>query len=351
MKPDNVLVYRGEDASELVKVVDFGISRAIRDESQHLTKSGFITGTCEFMSPEQVTGRALDHRTDIYALGLVAFMMFTGSLPFVGETPEMAMLVRLRDAPRRLDQAQPSVTWPHGLQDALDRALALEAGSRFDSAEEFAGAVEASVNASPPARVSSPVTSVRWRKPAAVAGAAIVVIVGVLSLYYQRPANPIESAAPPGKIVPTPTDPTAQERGEARTTAPAVTPAPVAPEKPHPKRRHESAPRPRPAPTPPVPPPGSLLDSYKTILRPDLPADSARQVIVSLDALLPRLATKRDSVEADIYRAEAYALSGEDEKACAILESARPYANSLQRRKMEIWVGMDLCKAPDWKAS
>ncbi|MGH7578869.1 MAG: serine/threonine-protein kinase, partial [Gemmatimonadales bacterium] len=145
LKPDNLLVYRGEDGVELVKIVDFGISRAVQDERQQLTRTGFITGTCEFMSPEQVAGRALDHRSDIYALGLVAFMMLTGSLPFAGATPELAMMARMRESPRRLEEAVPSVRWNRGLQEALDRALAFEAAERFGSAGEFARAVEDSL--------------------------------------------------------------------------------------------------------------------------------------------------------------------------------------------------------------
>jgi hypothetical protein len=80
-------------------------------------------------------------------------------------------------------------------------------------------------------------------------------------------------------------------------------------------------------------------------------ADSARRVIASLESLIPRLTTRRDSVEADIYRAEAYALAGDDKQACAILETALPRANTLQRRKMELWVDQGLCKSPEWKSS
>jgi hypothetical protein len=93
------------------------------------------------------------------------------------------------------------------------------------------------------------------------------------------------------------------------------------------------------------------LEAYRDVLRFDLPADSARQLIVALEDLRHRLPTRRDSVEADIYRAEAYALTGDHERACAILESARPYANALQRRKMELWVGEGLCPSEVWKAS
>jgi eukaryotic-like serine/threonine-protein kinase len=360
MKPDNVLVYNGEGNSELVKVVDFGIARAIRDESQHLTKTGFITGTCEFMSPEQVTGLALDHRSDIYALGLVAFMMLTGSLPFTGDTPELAMLVRLRESPRRLDEVVPSVPWPRGLQDALDRALALEAGSRFDSAGEFARAVEDSVAWSPPSTgLDAPAGRARWKTPAVAAGTIAIVAVAVVWWYNSpRPDGHVVSPLPVTTIAPS-TIP--QETGEVEAApppSPATPPAEIAP----PQERHPTLPekpqvqreRAKSRQSPSHPATGAAveeLERYRQVLRPELTADSARQVIGSLENLLPRLTTKRDSVDADIYRAEAYALAGETEKACAILESARPYANSLQRQKMELWVGEGLCQSPGWKSS
>jgi serine/threonine-protein kinase len=95
LKPDNILLTEDETGAELAKVADFGISKAIRDETQRVTKAGFVTGTCEFMSPEQVTGGVSDQRSDVYALGLIAFLMLTGRLPFPGETPEHSMLMRL----------------------------------------------------------------------------------------------------------------------------------------------------------------------------------------------------------------------------------------------------------------
>ncbi len=360
MKPDNVLVYNGEGNSELVKVVDFGISRAVRDESQHLTKSGFITGTCEFMSPEQVTGGPLDHRTDIYALGLVTFMMLTGSLPFSGDTPELAMLVRLREPPRRLDQVAPSVRWPRALQEALDRALALEADSRFDSAGEFARAVEDAATGGPAAAagVAARSTGTRWTRPAAAGTAAVMAL--AIGWLYNRP-RPEKNVESPVLVVTGPPDTTAQETGqvvEAPLPPPPAAPSAAIPRQlerrptrlEQPQVSREPA-KPRQSPSRPAPGAAIGLESYRALLRPDLTADSARQVILSLENLLPRLPTRRDSVEADIYRAEAHALAGEEEKACAILESARPYANSLQRQKMELWVGEGLCKFPAWPSS
>jgi len=79
--------------------------------------------------------------------------------------------------------------------------------------------------------------------------------------------------------------------------------------------------------------------------------DSALLTLRALDQLMARLTTRRDSVEADIYRAEAYALAGEQERACDILEAARPRASTLQRKKIALWVDEGLCTGPDWQPS
>jgi hypothetical protein len=84
---------------------------------------------------------------------------------------------------------------------------------------------------------------------------------------------------------------------------------------------------------------------FESILRPGLGRDSALLALRSLNALLPRLTTARDSVEADLYRAEATALAGQPEQACAILDQARPRATELQRQKIELWVDQGLCTA------
>jgi serine/threonine-protein kinase len=99
LKPDNILISRRGDR-EVAKVVDFGIAKAIA-ESPHeaLTRSGLVIGTPEFMSPEQLRGKALDARTDIYSLSLLAFEMLTGKLPFEGRTQQEMMIARLRNDP------------------------------------------------------------------------------------------------------------------------------------------------------------------------------------------------------------------------------------------------------------
>ena len=88
-------------------VMDFGLAKERRADAelQKLTATGIILGTPEFMSPEQLRGRPLDPRTDVYSLALMTYEMLTGKLPFTGRTQQEMMIARLRSEP---DTAAPS---------------------------------------------------------------------------------------------------------------------------------------------------------------------------------------------------------------------------------------------------
>ena len=140
LKPDNVMVSQVKDR-EVVKVVDFGIAKAAGAGDQQVTRTGFIIGTPDYMSPEQLAGDAVDARTDIYALGLVFFRMITGALPFEGATGQDSLVRRLTHPPRRLADARPGAGFVPALQAVLDRALARQPTERYASAPDFASAV------------------------------------------------------------------------------------------------------------------------------------------------------------------------------------------------------------------
>src|SRR6185437_16776126 len=79
LKPDNVMLTKSRSGRDVVKVVDFGIAKAVQTDGQQITRTGFIVGTPAYMSPEQITGDPLDGRSDIYALGCILFKMLTGT--------------------------------------------------------------------------------------------------------------------------------------------------------------------------------------------------------------------------------------------------------------------------------
>jgi len=137
LKPANIFLSRmGED--ELVKVMDFGIAKVIRGETdssnQNLTQAGLLVGTPQYMSPEQIKGTAIDHRSDLYSLGCIFFQMLSGHVPFTAENPIAVMMMHTADTPPPIANFRPDLANHAGLQDALDRLLAKAPADRPVSA-------------------------------------------------------------------------------------------------------------------------------------------------------------------------------------------------------------------------
>jgi serine/threonine-protein kinase len=136
VKPDNILI---EHATARAYVTDFGIAR--RTDQAGLTREGFVLGTAQFMSPEQAAGEAVDGRSDIYAVGIVAYFALTGRLPFDATTVQATLAMHLTQAPPPIPSLRSDL--PSRLVDVVDRCLAKEPSARFQSAEELAEALDA----------------------------------------------------------------------------------------------------------------------------------------------------------------------------------------------------------------
>jgi len=143
LKPDNIMLTSRKGGGETVKVVDFGIAKAVGgDEAgQKVTKTGLVVGTPEFMSPEQLSGDTLDGRSDLYSLALVFYRMLIGKLPFEATSVQETMIKRLTDEPATLAEARPDLSFPAGLQPVLDTALARTPMERYQSVAKFAADV------------------------------------------------------------------------------------------------------------------------------------------------------------------------------------------------------------------
>ena len=141
LKPENIMIVVEDGGSERAVVMDFGLAKERRAEGPlaKLTATGIILGTPEFMSPEQIRGKQLDARSDIYALGIVAFEMFTGKLPFQGRNAQEMMIARLRGQPLKLRQLRADA--PEPLEKALARAMESNPDHRYDTALDFAAAL------------------------------------------------------------------------------------------------------------------------------------------------------------------------------------------------------------------
>jgi serine/threonine-protein kinase len=160
LKPDNIMVAKNRDGGDLVKVVDFGIAKAVGgdDAGQKVTKTGLVVGTPEFMSPEQLSGDKVDGRSDLYSLALVYFRMLTGELPFQADSVQETMIKRLTDEPQKLAAVRPDLAFPDGLQQVIDLALARTPGDRYQSVAKFADDVGAVAGLARATRGAGPAT-------------------------------------------------------------------------------------------------------------------------------------------------------------------------------------------------
>src|SRR5262249_22727248 len=141
----NVLLEEGER----VKLTDFGLARAVDDDS--LTQSGVIAGTPQYMSPEQARGEPVDHRSDLFSLGSVIYEMVTGHVPFRASNA-MAILKRVcEEEPPSLRESNPQV--PPWLEMIVAKLMTKDVRQRFQSADEV---VEALGRALTDTRLSMP---------------------------------------------------------------------------------------------------------------------------------------------------------------------------------------------------
>lgn len=141
LKPDNVVLTDQVGESDFVKVLDFGI--AARSESadaqkeQKLTQQGMVLGTPPYMSPEQFTGKALDGRSDVYSLGVMAYEMLTGRLPFEADTPWQWATQHMTAQPISFEVSAPNKNLPPGMRDAILKSLSKDRDQRQTTAREF----------------------------------------------------------------------------------------------------------------------------------------------------------------------------------------------------------------------
>ncbi|MGI8873064.1 MAG: protein kinase domain-containing protein, partial [Egibacteraceae bacterium] len=133
VKPANILL-AGDGR---VKVADFGIAKAV--EEADLTQPGLMVGTAKYVAPEQVEGKPVDARTDIYSLGVVLYEMLCGRPPFEGDGEAATALARLQRDPLRPRQVRPGV--PKALEDIVGRAMARSPARRYGSAAELRAAL------------------------------------------------------------------------------------------------------------------------------------------------------------------------------------------------------------------
>ncbi len=144
LKPENVMVVMDPNGQQTIKVLDFGLSKLVDMPLQASlqTQTGRILGTPQYMAPEQCGPGEVDHRTDLYAAGLLLYEMLTGEPTFQGSTlTEVLVKLTTEDAPA-IGEAYPELNTPSDLEDILDHALAKKQDERFQSAAEMIEALD-----------------------------------------------------------------------------------------------------------------------------------------------------------------------------------------------------------------
>ncbi|MFC9506403.1 protein kinase [Streptomyces sp. NPDC057002] len=136
IKPANVIITH----NGAVKVMDFGIARALHGAQSTMTQTGMVMGTPQYLSPEQALGKAVDHRSDLYATGCLLYELLSLRPPFTGETPLSVVYQHVQDIPTPPSEA--SDVCPPELDGMVMRSLAKEPDDRFQTAEEMRGLVQ-----------------------------------------------------------------------------------------------------------------------------------------------------------------------------------------------------------------
>ena len=248
LKPDNVMLVNRDESTDFVKVLDFGIAKgdAVNEvtsaeggaPAQPLTKIGAVMGTPDYRSPEQALGKAVDHRSDLYSLGVIFFELCTGEPPFRGEAIQVLQKHLMVEAPAVPRELVAGVNVP--IAAIVAKLLAKEPDARYQSATELLAAIDG-VSPRPPAVVvvqddAVPSASARAKASASEADTAypvrarlfvglgslgvLVLVVVVMAILFTRPAprNLAEADA---------AEPVTTDLAESATAALAVTEPPT----------------------------------------------------------------------------------------------------------------------------
>jgi serine/threonine protein kinase len=182
LKPDNVLLTR----DGRVKILDFGLARvnasSATQETRTITDPGTVMGTPGYMSPEQVRGQVVDHRSDIFSLGIILYELLSGKRAFQGESSADVMTGILREDPPELPDSVPG-----GLRQIVHRCLEKKPQERFQSARDLAFALRSLSGSTGVAKiVAAPASRHRWFVAAAIAIPSALAIVFAV-LWFTRP--------------------------------------------------------------------------------------------------------------------------------------------------------------------
>jgi len=160
VKPENIVLVERSGQKMFPIVVDFGIARLVQEESDvaKITRTGTVCGSPTYMSPEQCTSSKVDHRSDIYSVGIVIYETLTGTVPFMSDELAKVMAMHLTDPPTPINKVRPDLQFPEMLERVVSKALSKNPDDRFQDMDDLASAItEAAKQPAPnPLAVSQP---------------------------------------------------------------------------------------------------------------------------------------------------------------------------------------------------
>jgi eukaryotic-like serine/threonine-protein kinase len=173
LKPENIFLISMGDSQDFVKVLDFGIAKLQEGDKGHSkTKTGLIMGTPAYMAPEQAEGLNVDHRSDIYSLGIIFYEMLTGEQPFAADTFSRVLIKVLTEPVPAPRIKNPNI--PHAIEAVLLKMVEKDPAARFQTASEIIPALRDAENNIMPAGAVVPVqvgkTSLRSPNPTTLSG-------------------------------------------------------------------------------------------------------------------------------------------------------------------------------------
>ncbi|MGZ4649857.1 MAG: Stk1 family PASTA domain-containing Ser/Thr kinase [Kineosporiaceae bacterium] len=190
IKPANVMVTPSGD----VKVMDFGIARAMADSSSTMTQTHAVIGTAQYLSPEQARGETVDARSDLYSAGCLLYELLTGRPPFVADSPVAVAYQHVREEPQPPSAFNPAV--PEAVDQIVLHALAKDLQTRYQSAADFRADLEAALAGRPVSAFAG----------SAAAGAATTQFLGAAGA-GTRTMQPVTDSYDPAAAVGPPTSP------------------------------------------------------------------------------------------------------------------------------------------------
>jgi serine/threonine protein kinase len=207
LKPENLMLVRRGEETDVVKVLDFGVAKVqVSAGGTGQTVAGLVVGTPMYMSPEQARALPVDHRTDIYSLGLILYELISGRTPFTGETPPILMVKHVTERPPAL-QPGPIEGVPNALEALIFRMLEKEAEKRPQSMTEIAETLEGLMHVRTSARrakVNEAPLEVPKSKLPWLGLAGLVVLLGVGAVFATSKPEAEQVTAPAPIVQPPP---------------------------------------------------------------------------------------------------------------------------------------------------